>query len=296
MELAQLEQRLTALGVNIADARDVIALKGYNIGLLVDDSSSMLEPVSQGGAKACKTRWDEVLDTVEVLCDIGDCLGSQKGIYFTLPSSSAYSSSGLIHRSPCGKCFMTQALRKLQKERWTSDPSILLVLTASQPADGAEEFRCALSDFIRQRPVLVQIMPFSSGEGVSYLRNLNLQFKEVNVLDDFNTTAGKYQAYFDQTKVTGLEGATNCRFTRADWCVQAMLGAISTQFDRWAPSAIKPDALEAWTGGDPHNDDDDDNTHDESSTQICVAGVDEFDMDRLHCGYHHACQHTCRCS
>eukprot|EP01064_Diplonema_japonicum_P029049 TRINITY_DN4608_c0_g1_i4.p1 TRINITY_DN4608_c0_g1~~TRINITY_DN4608_c0_g1_i4.p1 ORF type:complete len:297 (+),score=75.77 TRINITY_DN4608_c0_g1_i4:71-892(+) len=233
----RLQSILTKYEITIAEANDLVALEGYDIVFILDDSGSMTlssEPVSQRklGQKS-KTRWEELGETVKLVAELA-CVFDDDGIdlhFLNRPTLKGIKSGddptllAALSSGPRGGTPLTETVERVVRDLESSEkPVLLMIATDGEPSGGPVKFMRLISDVILRKPSFkFQILACTADEAsVSWLDTFDKQFAAVDVTDD-------YYSERDQVLSSG-----NCqRFGRGDWVIKALLGPISQKFDEW---------------------------------------------------------------
>lgn len=133
---------------------------------------------------------------------------------------------------PSGTTPLTRRVEEVVQTHWRrpgARPLLLVIATDGEPDGGADTFKRSLRRIIadKARPVRFQIMACTDDEhAIGWLNEFDLEFDEVDVCDDFAS---------ERREV--LASGRMRSFTRADWVMKALLGPVSTKFDRWDESS-----------------------------------------------------------
>eukprot|EP01064_Diplonema_japonicum_P029052 TRINITY_DN4608_c0_g1_i7.p1 TRINITY_DN4608_c0_g1~~TRINITY_DN4608_c0_g1_i7.p1 ORF type:complete len:279 (+),score=64.98 TRINITY_DN4608_c0_g1_i7:40-876(+) len=238
----RLQSILTKYEITIAEANDLVALEGYDIVFILDDSGSMTlssEPASRRklGQKS-KTRWEELGETVKLVAELA-CVFDDDGIdlhFLNRPSLKGIKSSDdpdlymALSAPPRGSTPLTETVERVVREReddCSEQPVLLIIATDGEPNGGHERFMHLVARIVGKENTRCtfkfQILACTADEAsVSWLDTFDKQFAAVDVTDD-------YYSERDQVLSSG-----NCqRFGRGDWVIKALLGPISQKFDEW---------------------------------------------------------------
>eukprot|EP01063_Lacrimia_lanifica_P018809 TRINITY_DN25756_c0_g1_i1.p1 TRINITY_DN25756_c0_g1~~TRINITY_DN25756_c0_g1_i1.p1 ORF type:complete len:270 (+),score=77.10 TRINITY_DN25756_c0_g1_i1:67-876(+) len=243
--LALFQRTLERYEVTIAEAHDLVALQGYKIVLIADDSGSMKGPAQPKELRQLGvppvTRWQELGDTLRMVVDIA-VLFDEDGVdvHFlnrgTVPAVRSVNDPNLaaaLAAPPAGCTPLTQVteavIRTLNSE--VENPALVIILTDGEPDDGPKKFVKLISHSIiarrQQARLCFQIMACTEDErAVGWLNQLDLMFTEVDVTDD-------YYSECEEVKKAGRCDS----FTRGDWAMKALLGPVCEKFDAWDESA-----------------------------------------------------------
>jgi hypothetical protein len=223
--LAWLDTILKKNGASIAKAHEFVALRAYDILLILDDSTSMR---SKSGSS---TRWCELLETARQIIDIACCFDTDGiDVYFLnqgkLSNVTSGADAGLVRRfarGPNGGTPLTETLQKALSEHSGEKPLLVLILTDGQPNGGVSKFSKVLEDSIQRARgrIRYQLMACTSDDNaVSWMDDLDVKYSEVDATDDFHT---------EQAQV--LKAGFFKKFERGDWVAKALLGAITKKWN-----------------------------------------------------------------
>jgi hypothetical protein len=250
VDIQKLQSVLDRFNVTIAEANDLAVLQDYEIVILADDSGSMtcgsLPPNQRVLGGPCPTRWSELKDTVGLLVEIGSCFDPTGiNIFFlnrppvkNVKKVTDSKFQKAFSSGPSGTTPLTEKLCEVASATGGERPVLLFMLTDGQPNGGVARFRERLRAIVKkesnQHTFKVQIMACTDeDEAVGYLDEIDREFPEVDVTDDY---------YSEMLQV--LKDVRNVKqFTRGDWCMKAMLGPVSSKFDAWDEKQSSPNAL-----------------------------------------------------
>lgn len=238
--LGELEAVLRRFDISIADANDLVALEGYRIMLIADDSGSMSAPSAPPGQRTLgepsASRWQELREAVALIVDIGSFFDPSgvDVVFLNRPAVRSVRNSQQpdllesFSRPPAGGTPLTETLSRIVAQYHDEAPVLLFILTDGEPNGGVSNFKRVIADIINKRSTStkfrIQIMACTGDDdAVGWLNELDAQFKEVDVTDDY------YSEMMEVLKKAKLV----TKFSRADWCVKAMLGPVSQKFDSW---------------------------------------------------------------
>eukprot|EP00428_Durinskia_dybowskii_P027921 CAMPEP_0170240408 /NCGR_PEP_ID=MMETSP0116_2-20130129/19962_1 /TAXON_ID=400756 /ORGANISM="Durinskia baltica, Strain CSIRO CS-38" /LENGTH=267 /DNA_ID=CAMNT_0010491227 /DNA_START=58 /DNA_END=861 /DNA_ORIENTATION=- len=228
----RLKATLARFDTTIAEANDLVALSDYEIAVIMDDSSAMLEKADDApGMNNNRTRWDEARDNVRFIVDIASCFetdGVDVVFLNRSPVMGAKDSAALatsFETPPSGTTPLTGAVEQLAKRKVGERKALLFIITAGVPDGGRSEFSRALATLSERYSsrLRVQIMACTGDEDVvKWLNELDLVFDNIDVTDDYASE-----------KLEVERAGRAKRFTRGDWCLKAMLGLVSRKYDEW---------------------------------------------------------------
>lgn len=244
--------------VSHVTASELLVLKSYDIVLLVDDSGSMKKK-----DKGCSgTRWEELQDTLNlVISTVGCFKTSGIDVYFlnrekipnvVMPEDERLKNSML--RLPRGSTPLTRSLQNIILDRETAartdrslldKPVLLMIFTDGEPDEGPSEFGDALLCTLKQKSTQLkfhcQIMACTGcDDEIGWLKVLDNFLEELDVTDDFLTEKSQVQ----------LKSSVD--FTRGDWLMKAMLGAIHSKHDCMNESRKRPNDMAEHLGSKRH--------------------------------------------
>jgi len=229
-EMLQLDAVLNRFEITLAQAAELHILSEYEIVVIADDSGSMM--MTDPGARM--SRWEELKETLKLVVEIGGCFDeSGLDIYFlnrpkvtgvTNPQHPGLQSALL--NPPRGSTPLTEKLQEVVEENEGSKPVLLMIMTDGVPNGGPEQFCNAIHRLVKRQSTRttfrVQIMACTDDDdAVGWINRLDEQFTEVDATDD----------YYTEKKEILQRGRLKV-FTRGDWCMKAMLGAVSSKFDQ----------------------------------------------------------------
>jgi len=265
--LRQLRSILKRFDISCAQPEDLAELQEWDIVALVDDSTSMRWPASleiqtklgipsslairgghlqdEGGgamvllleARAAQqpfqSRWDELQFALALIVDLGSAFDtSGVDVWFLnrpevcgITGSLTEKFQQALTAAPSGGTPLAETMQKVVAQSSGAKPVLLFVLTDGEPDGGHALFTQTISDIVEKRStphdVRLQIMACTADkEAVDWLNKVDKEFATVDVTDD----------YYSELNQVLKEGGLRA-FTRGDWCMKAMLGAINTKFD-----------------------------------------------------------------
>jgi len=241
MACAQEQKRLDGVLLNrfrisICEAEDLLALTGYDIVLVVDDSGSMGLPSSSKEGGGNQTRWEELQETLQLMIEVACCLDADgvdvhflnMGTLRNVTSVNDPSLQAAFARGPMGGTPLTETVLRVAGEPSGNKPQIMVILTDGVPNGGPLRFKQAVQWAITEKNVRFQIMACTDNQGeIAWLNQFDHAFDQVDVTDDYHSERKE------------VLGAGRCQaFSRGDWIIKALLGPIDSRFD-WADEKPK---------------------------------------------------------
>jgi hypothetical protein len=242
-----MEDVLEQYEVSIVEAAKLCKLKEYDLIVIADDSGSM--NTKDAGDKGDMSRWSELGATLKLIVSLGCCFDEDGiDIYFLnrekitqVKSADDERLIAALEKDPRGTTPLTKTLAHVVRDRedavkatpaLAEKPVLLLLFTDGVPdgnprgsANGAQKFgetlRGVLQGNTTQLKFHCQLFACTGQEkDIAWARKLDDDLKELDMCDDYITE----KRYMDKTEAY-------TKFTRGDWCMKAMLGAIDPTFD-----------------------------------------------------------------
>lgn len=247
----QMEQRLekfksiiTKYDINYDFAFRLRALEGFEIVMIIDDSSSMCTPVIDlqrrdiSPFERLPTRWDELKQTVSVIVDLAAAVAPEGiDIYFLnrpplLHVKDSLQLNEIFSKLPNGPTPLTRVLSEVLtlKKSSTHDRKLLMLIAT----DGVPTDEKGMSDLPRLQNILQRDRhPFEDRiyitfiactndmEAVGYLNGLDKRARNVDVIDDYQS---------ERAEVLAVQGK-NFPFSYGDYVVKILMGAVDKWFD-----------------------------------------------------------------
>ncbi|CAF1271520.1 unnamed protein product [Adineta ricciae] len=214
-------------------AKRLHKLKNYEIILLCDDSGSMNTTVDGSN----RTRWDELRDFAKIILNVGTIFDSSGvDIYFLnresiLNVKDPDKVNEVFSKPPYGYTPLVPALRKIFQlpiTRLNNDKKVLVfVATDGAPTndDGepnVDELKHLMNIERRIDTTFVSFLICTDDPTcVGYLRDWDKMMTNVDVTDDYKT---------ERENIEKLQEG-NFTFTKGDYIVKALVGAIDKQID-----------------------------------------------------------------
>lgn len=235
-DLKTLKRVLIQYDVTICEAEDLMALQGYEIVVIADDSGSMNQRLQVSKS----SRWEELSTTIFQLVEIACCFDDDGiDIYFLnrpdvkgVRNSQDSRIKNVFAQQPRGTTPLAETLTRVLADKQASDKKLLiLIATDGVPNGGSVAVakvlrRCIASAKGRIR---FQFLPCSDVDSeIAWMNDLDEEFGEVDCTDDYDTEK-------QEVMLAGL-----CKkFERSDWLMKALLGPVSKKFDAWDLGAAK---------------------------------------------------------
>lgn len=101
-----------------------------------------------------------------------------------------------------------------------------MIFTDGKPNHGAQKFADTLRDILKKKTTKLtfrcQILPCTGNDDeIAWLKPLDKELTELDVTDDYLTEKEEAEAKPNAAP-----------FTRGDWCMKAMLGAVLAKYDQ----------------------------------------------------------------
>jgi hypothetical protein len=243
--LAKFKNIIMKYDINYDFAFRLRALEGFEIVMILDDSSSMSTPNIDRSQKDISpfsqlpTRWDELKQVVSIIVDLASTLDSDGiDIYFLnrSPLLHVNDSSQLnqtFSRLPNGPTPITRVLTEVLniKRPYVHDRKLLiLIATDGLPTDDAGQ-----NDLHRLEKVLRNdrypsieniyisfIACTNDLQSVGYLNVFDKKIPYVDVLDDYQS---------ERAEILAVQGK-NFPFSYGDYVVKILMGSIDKWFDQ----------------------------------------------------------------
>eukprot|EP01059_Diplonema_ambulator_P014802 TRINITY_DN257_c0_g1_i2.p1 TRINITY_DN257_c0_g1~~TRINITY_DN257_c0_g1_i2.p1 ORF type:complete len:293 (+),score=92.14 TRINITY_DN257_c0_g1_i2:466-1344(+) len=242
----RLQRILTKYEITIAEASDLVALEGYEIVFVIDDSGSMSlpsEPASKRTLGKNRSRWEELGETVKMVAELA-CVFDDDGIdlyFLNRPALKGIKSAddatlvAALSSDPSGGTPLTETVQRVVNDFGSSErPVLMLIATDGEPNGGPGRFVDLVTHIVKKkntsRTFKFQILACTDdASAVSWLDDFDKRFDEVDVTDDYWTER-------DQVLKSG-----RChKFNRSDWVTKALLGPIIRKFDAWDEASPVP--------------------------------------------------------
>jgi hypothetical protein len=202
-------------------------LEGYEIVLILDDSSSMGDPLKTGG-----TRWDEQKKTAKIIIDIASTMDPNGiDIYFL---NRGYKSNvtdydqveNLFKHGPSGGTPLCTVFRKAltSRQHMASEKKFLYIIgTDGTPSEGVD----VLEKILREERVPLNniyttfVACTDIQSDVEHLNGWDINIPHVDVVDDYQS---------EKKEVIAVKGP-KYPFSFGDYVVKSLIGSIDPEFD-----------------------------------------------------------------
>lgn len=250
--LARFKEIVTRYDISYDYAFRLRALEGFEIVMILDDSSSMTTPVidrnQQGVSPFAElpTRWDELKHIVSIVVDLAATLDPDGIDIFFLnrPPLLHVTDSTQLHeafsRVPNGPTPITRALQDILtiKRSHILDRKLLVLLaTDGMPTDDRGQSDLAgLEKVLREgrqpfvdRVFITFIACTNDLQSVGYLNRFDKTIPNVDVLDDYQS---------ERAEIVAVQGKS-FPFSYGDYVVKVLMGSIDQWFDRLDEKKVK---------------------------------------------------------
>jgi hypothetical protein len=228
------------------------ALEGFEIVMIIDDSSSMRTPIIDHDQENLSpfdqlpTRWDELKHIVSIVVDLASTLDPDGiDIYFLnrQPLLHVNNSSQLnetFAQQPNGPTPLTRILSyvlNLKRSQVHERKLLILIATDGLPTDesGQNDLN-GLEKVLRnerypsiERIYITFIACTNDLETVAYLNVLDKKIPYIDVLDDYQS---------ERAEVLAVQGKT-FPFTYGDYVVKLLMGSVDQWFDKLDEKKVK---------------------------------------------------------
>ena len=238
--------------INYDFALRLRALEGFQIVMILDDSTSMCSPIIDGFQDEISpfgrlpTRWDELKHIVSIVIDLGSTLdhdGIDVHFLNREPLLHVHDSSQLnetFSMAPNGPTPLTRVLSEiLESKRAQVHDRKLLILIAT---DGVPTNESGLNDLqnlanvlmndrfpVHDRIYVTFIACTNDLESVSYLNEFDKKIPFVDVLDDYPS---------ERAEILSVQGK-NFPFSYGDYVVKILMGSVDPWFDQLDEKKVK---------------------------------------------------------
>jgi len=250
--LKKFKDIITKYNINYDFAFRLRAIEGFEIVMILDDSSSMYTPNIDQNQKNTSpysrlpTRWDELKHVVSIIVDLASTLDPDGiDIYFLnrSPLLHVNDSSKLnetFSRLPNGPTPIARVLYEvlIKKRLQTNDRKLLiLIATDGLPTDdnGQNDLK-RLENVLRNerypsmdRIYVTFIACTNDLQSVGYLNEFDKKIPYVDVLDDYQS---------ERAEILAVQGK-NFPFSYGDYVVKILMGSIDRWFDDLDEKKVK---------------------------------------------------------
>ena len=228
------------------------ALEGFEIVMILDDSTSMRTPIIDRDQKnispfgTLPTRWDELKHIVSIVVDLASTLDPDGiDIYFlNRESLLRVTDSSQLNEAfstlPSGPSPLTRVLREvlhLKRSHVYERKLLILIATdgSSTDANGQNDLNHMERVLRNERYSLVDrifitfIACTDDPQAISYLNRLDKKIPNVDVLDDYRS---------ERAEILAVQGK-NFPFSYGDYVAKTLIGSIDQWFDRLDEKEVK---------------------------------------------------------
>mmetsp|Transcript_23516 Transcript_23516/g.37625 ORF Transcript_23516/g.37625 Transcript_23516/m.37625 type:complete len:298 (-) Transcript_23516:101-994(-) len=224
--------------VTIAEAKSLRMLKEYDMIVIADDSGSM----RRKDPGCTQTRWDELGDSLRLIISLGACFDEDGiDIYFLnsekingVKSADDARLTAALKKFPSGSTPLSERLEEVVKDRENAvrnelvdakKPVLLMIFTDGVPNGGEEVFGGKLAKVLKAQSTKLKFRCqlfacTGQDDEIAWARKLDDELEELDMTDD----------YLTEKKHMDATGAFSS-FTKGDWCLKAMLGAVDPSWD-----------------------------------------------------------------
>ncbi|MDD4930900.1 MAG: hypothetical protein PHG66_01940 [Candidatus Colwellbacteria bacterium] len=205
-------------------------LEGCDISIILDDSSSMCNPIYPIPAFGkATTRWDEEKNITGIVVDIASVM-DKDGLEVNFLNRGTL--SGISHSSQLGSIFSggpygSTPLCSMLRSVITSKMSvakekkvIIYIVTDGEPDGGAGDLKRILENERHPNMYVTFVACTSDLSVVAYLNDWDKTIPRVDVVDDYLSE-----------KAEILRVNPSISFTFGDYVVKSLVGAIDSEFD-----------------------------------------------------------------
>jgi hypothetical protein len=252
LRLEKFKNLVRQYNINYDFAFRLRALEGFEIVLIVDDSTSMRTPVIDRELENLSpfdqlpTRWDELKQLVSIVVDLAATLDSDGLDVFFLnrqPLLNVTNSSQLhetFSRLPSGPTPITRVLRyvlDLKRPHVHDRKLLILIATDGLPTDdNGQDDLVGLEKVLRferhpsmDRIFVTFIACTNDLQSVGYLNHFDKKIPFVDVLDDY---------YSERAEVIAVQGK-RFPFSYGDYVVKLLMGSVDQWFDKLDEKKVK---------------------------------------------------------
>jgi len=255
--LQKFKDIITKYNINYDFAFRLRALEGFEIVMILDDSSSMYTPNIDRNQKGISpfsqlpTRWDELRHVVSIVVDLASTLDPDGiDIYFLnrSPLLHVTDSSQLnetFSRLPNGPTPITRVLKEVlnvKRAHILDRKLLILIATDGLPTgDKGQNDLPALEKVLRheRQPsmdrIYVSFIACTNDlQSVGYLNRFDKTIPYVDVLDDYES---------ERKEILAVQGQT-FPFSYGDYVVKILMGSIDQWFDQLDEKKINLNSIE----------------------------------------------------
>ena len=250
--LERFESLIRYYNINYDFAFRLRALEGFEIAMVLDDSSSMRAPIIDGQLDnrtpfdQLPTRWDELKHVVSIVVDLASTLDPDGiDIYFLnrQPLLHVTDSSQLnetFSHIPNGATPLTRVLNyvlDLKRPHIHDRKLLILIATDGLPTDAhGQDDLVGLEKVLRyerypsiERMHVTFLACTNDLSSVAYLNQFDKKIPYVDVLDDYQS---------ERAEVLAVQGK-KFPFSYGDYVVKLLMGSVDQWFDKLDESKVK---------------------------------------------------------
>jgi hypothetical protein len=250
--LEKFKNVITKYDINYEFAFRLRGIEGFEVVMILDDSSSMYTPIIDRDQKNLSpfsqlpTRWDELKHVVSIVVDLASTLAPDGiDIYFLnrAPLLRVNDSSRLnetFSRLPNGPTPLTRVLSEvlnIKRSKVQDRKLLILIATDGLPTDdnGQNDLK-RLEKVLRNerypsedRIYVTFIACTNDLQSVGYLNQFDKKIRNVDVLDDYQS---------ERAEILAVQGK-KFPFSYGDYVVKILMGAIDQWFDQLDEKKVK---------------------------------------------------------
>ncbi|CAF0784324.1 unnamed protein product [Adineta steineri] len=250
--LERFKHLIVKYNINYDFAFRLRALEGFEIAMILDDSSSMRTPVLSHNQQNLSpfdqlpTRWDELKQTVSMVIDLASTLDPDGiDIYFlnrqpllhVVDSSQLNETFSILPNGPTPLTRVLSYVLNLKRSRVHDRKLLILIATDGLPTDenGQNDLN-ALEKVLRHerypaidRIYVTFIACTDDHASVAYLNQFDKKIPYVDVLDDYPS---------ERAEVLAVQGK-HFPFSFGDYVVKLLMGSVDQWFDQLDEKKVK---------------------------------------------------------
>ncbi|CAF1298788.1 unnamed protein product [Rotaria magnacalcarata] len=221
------QQYIRRYEINPTFAKKLLALDGYEIVFICDDSGSMNTPLGDvyGPYKNAATRWDELKQTVSVVVDLASLLDPNGvDIYF-------------LNRDPIFNVRHSSELIPIFTVPPEERKLLIFIATDGTPTnDEGYQDSLSLENVLKNERHPINRIPVSiiactdDEQDMDYLNEWDTKIPNLDVVDDYRS---------EKREILKCQG-TDFPFSFGDYIVKILLGAVDQTIDEWDEKKITP--------------------------------------------------------
>ncbi|CAF2097020.1 unnamed protein product [Rotaria magnacalcarata] len=231
------QQYIRRYEINPTFAKKLLALDGYEIVFICDDSGSMNTPLGDvyGPYKNAATRWDELKQTVSVVVDLASLLDPNGVDIYFLNRDPIFN---VRHSSELIPIFTVppEVLRSKQNEIQERKLLIFIATDGTPTNDEGYQDSLSLENVLKNERHPINRIPVSiiactdDEQDMDYLNEWDTKIPNLDVVDDYRS---------EKREILKCQG-TDFPFSFGDYIVKILLGAVDQTIDEWDEKKITP--------------------------------------------------------